>query len=90
MLHEWLHQGSDLCVNQQCLLTYNINPFKYEALCDVAPLEFFDVLLGQPYLWKLHVVYESMPRSVIINLDRKLYRIPEVVPYTTIWRIMQS
>jgi hypothetical protein len=35
--------------------------------------------LGQPYLWKHHVVYESRPRSVIITLNRKLYRIPEAV-----------
>jgi hypothetical protein len=35
----WLHQGSDLCINQQCRLSYNIKPFKDEVLCDVAPLE---------------------------------------------------
>jgi hypothetical protein len=63
---------------------YNIKPFKDEVLCDVSPLEVFDVLLGQPYLWKLHVVYESRPRSVIITLNKKLYRIPEVVPPSAI------
>jgi hypothetical protein len=42
----WLHQGSDLRVSQQCRLSYSINPFKDEVLCDVAPLEVFDVLLG--------------------------------------------
>jgi hypothetical protein len=71
-------------VSQQCRLAYDIKPFKDEVLCDVAPLEVCDVILGQPYLWKCHVVYESRPRSVIITLDRKLYRIPEVVPPTAI------
>jgi hypothetical protein len=80
----WLHQGSDLHVSQQCRLPYDIKPFKDEVLCDVTPLEVCDVILGQPYLWKCHVVYESRPRSVIITLDRKLYRIPEVVPPTSI------
>ena len=46
----WLHQGRDLCVSQQCHLSYNIKPFTDEVLCDVSPLEIFDVLLGQPYL----------------------------------------
>jgi hypothetical protein len=68
----WLHQGSDLRVSQQCQLSYDIKPFKDEGLCDVAPLEVCDVLLGQPYLWKRHAVYEFGPRSVIINLNRKL------------------
>jgi hypothetical protein len=68
----WLHQGSDLHVSQLCRLSYDIKPFKDEVLCDVAPLEFCDVILGQPYLWKHHDVYESRPRSVIITLNRKL------------------
>jgi hypothetical protein len=66
-------------------LPYNIKPFKDEVLCDVSPLEVCDVLLDQPYLWKFHVVYESRPHSVIITLDKKLYRIPKVVPPTSIF-----
>jgi hypothetical protein len=65
-------------------MSYDIKPFKDEVLCDVSPLEVCDVLLGQPYLWKCHVVYESRPHSVIITLNRKLYRIPEVVPPSAI------
>jgi hypothetical protein len=67
----WLCQGSDLRISQKCRLSYGIKPFKDEVLCDVAPLKVCDVLLGQPYLWKRHVVYESRPRSVIITLNRK-------------------
>jgi hypothetical protein len=80
----WLCQGSDLYVNQQCRLSYDIKPFKDEVLCDVSPLKVCNVLLGQPYLWKHHVVYESRPHSVIITLNRKLYRIPEAVPPSVI------
>jgi hypothetical protein len=80
----WLCQGSDLRVSQKCRLSYDIKPFKDEVLCDVAPLKVCDVLLGQPYLWKRHVVYESRPHSVIITLNRKLYKIPEAVPPSVI------
>jgi hypothetical protein len=76
----WLSQGSDLHINQQCRLSYDIKPFKDEVLCDSSPLEFCNVILGQPYLWKFHVVYDYRPRSVIITLNRKLYRIPEAIP----------
>jgi hypothetical protein len=81
---DWLRQRIDLCVGQQCRLPYDIKPFKDEVLCDIAPLEVCDVLLGQPYLWKCHVVYESRPHSVIITLGRQLYSIPEVTPPTII------
>jgi hypothetical protein len=40
------------------------------------------VLLGQPYMWKCHVVYESRPHNVITSLGGHLYRILEVVPTT--------
>jgi hypothetical protein len=79
----WLRQGRDLRVSQQCRLSYGIQPFKDEVLCDVAPLDVCDVLLGQPYMWKCHAIYESRPRSVIITLGGHLYRIPEVVPTTS-------
>ena len=51
-----------------------------EVLCDVSPLFVDDVLLGQPYLWRRHVVYESRPHDVIITLGNNLYKILEVVP----------
>jgi hypothetical protein len=83
----WLRQGRNLCVSQQRRLSYDTKPLKDEVLCDVAPLKVCDVLLGQPYLWKCHVVYESRPHSVIITLKRKLYRIPEALPPSSIFLI---
>jgi hypothetical protein len=76
----WLRQGQDICVSQQYRFSYDIHPFKDEVLCDVSPLYVCDVLLGQPYMWKRHVIYEFQPRSVIFTLGGHLYRIPEVVP----------
>jgi hypothetical protein len=68
----WPHQGRDLCVIQQCRLPYNIKPFIDEVLCDISTLDVCDVLLGQPYLWKKHVVYESRPCTIIITLGNRL------------------
>jgi hypothetical protein len=55
-----------------------------EVLCEIAPLDVFDVLLGQPYLWKRHAMYESRLHDVIITLGNTLYRISEIAPPTTI------
>jgi len=57
--------------------------FTDEVLCDVAPLDVCDVLLGQPYLWRRHAMYESRPHVVIITLCNSLYMIPKVAPPTT-------
>ena len=61
-----------------------MKPFKYEVLCDIYPLEFFYVILGQPSFWKWHAMYESRPHNVIITLGRQLYMIPEVASPTAI------
>ena len=71
-------------MSQQCHLPYNIKPFTDEVLCDNSPLEVCDVLLGKPYLWMRHVVYESRPHAVIVTLGNKLYKIPKVALPTTI------
>jgi hypothetical protein len=81
---EWIRQGSNIRVIQQCCLSYDIKPFKDEVFCYSPPLKFFNVLFGQPYLIKFHVVYESRPHSAIITLNKKLYRIPEAVPPSAI------
>jgi hypothetical protein len=49
---DWIHQGRDLCVSQQCRLPYGIKPFKDEVLCDISRFEVCDVILGHPYFWK--------------------------------------
>ena len=81
---EWLSQGRDICVSQQCRLPYNIKPFKDEVMCDVSPLDVFDVLLGHPYMWKHHSMYEYKPHSVIVTLGKQLYRIPDAFPKTVV------
>jgi hypothetical protein len=63
-------------------LSYDIQPFKDEVLCDVAPLDVCNVLLGQPYMWRRHDVYDSRPHNAIVSLEGHLYRIPEVVMTT--------
>jgi hypothetical protein len=70
--------------------SYGIKPFKCEVLCDVSPLEICDVILGQPYTWKHHVVYESIPHSVIITLGGHLNKVPKVFLNTTISLISVS
>jgi hypothetical protein len=60
------------------------NPSKMRYCVIFIPLEICDVLLGKPYLWKHHVVYDSRPRNVIITLGRQLYKILEVVLPTAI------
>jgi hypothetical protein len=50
----WLSEERDLHIREQCHLSYGINPFKDEAMCDVDPLEVHDVLLGKSYMWKRH------------------------------------
>ena len=52
-------------------------------ICDVAPLDVCDILLGKPYMYQRHGIYEYRPCSVTIKLGEKSYRIPKVCPKQT-------
>ena len=53
----WMKDGQELRITRQCRLTYFITSFKYEVLCDVAPLSVADALFSKPYLWDRHGTY---------------------------------
>jgi hypothetical protein len=59
-------------------MSYGMKPFKDEVLCDVSSLEVCDFILGQPYMWKLHAIYDPQPRRVIVTPGGHLYKVPEV------------
>ena len=46
----WMKDGYELRITHQLKLTYFINTFEYEVLCDVAPLSISDTLFEKPYL----------------------------------------
>ena len=52
-------------------------------MCDAAPLEFCDVILGKPYMWKRHALYESILHSVIITLEKEREKILETLSSTS-------
>ena len=49
--NSWMKDGQELRITRQCRLTYFVNTFEDEVLCDVAPLPVADDLFGKPYLW---------------------------------------
>ena len=47
----WMKDGHELRITQQCRLTYFVNPFEDEVLCEIAPLSVANSLFGKPCLW---------------------------------------
>jgi hypothetical protein len=78
----WLSRRRDISVIQQCRMSYGINLFKDDVVCDDSPLEVCDVILGKPYMWKHLAIYESLHRNVIVTMGGHLYRVPEDAPTT--------
>ena len=72
-----MKDGREQRITRQCILTYFINPFEYEVLCDVAPLFVVETLFGKPYLWDRHGSYQSRPQKVIVKIWIQWYDILE-------------
>ena len=73
----WMKDGQELIITHQRRLTYFINPFEDEVLCDVALLCLADTMFGKPYLWDRHGSYQSWPQKVIVKIQNQWYDIPE-------------
>ena len=48
----WLHKGHQILVSEQCIVDFEIGPYKDKILCDVIPMDVCHILLGRP--WKFH------------------------------------
>jgi hypothetical protein len=66
------------------------SPSRIRYFFYVAPLEVWDVILGQSYMWKHHIVYEYFPHSVIFIVRIKFYRISEVAQPTSIYLVLSK
>ena len=64
----WMKDKQELRITRQCKLTYFINPFEDEVLCDVEPLSVVDALFIKHYLWVRHSTYQSWPHKVIVKI----------------------
>jgi hypothetical protein len=71
-------------------MSYGIKPFKDEVVCEVSPLKVCDVIFGQPYMLKCHVMYESEPHNVIVTLGGHLYRVKEIFLTTSTSLILEK
>ena len=80
----WMKDGKELRISWQCKLTYFINPFEYEVLCDMAPLSIANALFGKPYLWDRNSTYQSWPQKVIVKIWNWWYGIPKRQPTSTV------
>ena len=45
---QWLSERGEIRVSKQVLITFSIEKYKDEVLCDVAPIEVGHLLLGRP------------------------------------------
>ena len=46
----WLHKGNQILMSEQCVVDFQIGPYKDKILCDVMPMDVFHILLGR--LWQ--------------------------------------
>ena len=45
----WLQKGHNILVSEQCVVDFQIGPYKDKILCDVMPMDVCHKLLGRPW-----------------------------------------
>ena len=56
----WLHNGHQILVSEQCVVYFQIGPYKDKILCDVIPMDVCHILLGRPWQFDKKVTHDGM------------------------------
>ena len=55
----WLHKGHQILVSEQCVVDFQIGPYKDKILCDVMPMDVCHILLGRPWKFDKRVTHDG-------------------------------
>ena len=62
-----------ILVSEQCLIRLKIGPFTDEFLCDIMPMDCCHILLGRPWQFDRHVVYDGRVNKYTTRKDGVTY-----------------
>ena len=55
----WLHKGHQILVSEQCVVDFQIGPYKDKILCDVMPMDVCHILLGKQWQFDKKVTHDG-------------------------------
>ena len=54
----WVKDEHTILVSEQCIVKLKISPFNDEVICDSMPMDCSHILLGRPWKFDRHAVYD--------------------------------
>ena len=66
---QWLSEEGEIMVNKQVLLTFSIEKYKDEILCEVVPMEATYVLLGRPWQYDRKILHDGHTNKISFNFQ---------------------
>jgi len=66
---QWLSKEGEIMVNKQILITFSIEKYQYEVLCDVVSMEAIHILLGRPLQYDRQVLHDGLTNKMTFNFQ---------------------
>ncbi|OMO92485.1 Retrotransposon gag protein [Corchorus capsularis] len=81
----WLKDESDLKVTYKCQVAFSIGKYySDEVECDVVPMDACHLLLGSPWLYDRHVIYDGHGHSYTLKKDGRKITLTPLKPKATL------
>jgi len=78
---QWLKQGREITVPNQALIEFSAGPYCSEVICDILPIDACHLLLGRPWLFGNHVIYDGHASTYAFKyMGRNLTLTPPPLP----------
>ena len=61
---QWLSEEGEIIVNKQVLISFSIDKYKDEVLCDVVPMEATHILLEMPWKYDRKTLYDGLTNKI--------------------------
>ncbi|RDX96732.1 hypothetical protein CR513_20569, partial [Mucuna pruriens] len=69
---QWLNDYGDIRVTKQVLVSFSIDKYKDEVLCDVAPMHPEHLLLGCPWQFDRKVTYDGYKNRYTLTMNKRI------------------
>lgn len=78
---QWLNKGNEIIVSQRCLVTFSIGQkYQDQVWCDVIPMDACHLLLGRPWQYDRHVLYDGYTNTYSFIKDRIKVKLTPLPP----------
>nr|XP_033517225.1 uncharacterized protein LOC117281471 [Nicotiana tomentosiformis] len=77
---QWLNDSSELKVNKQCMISFDVGRYEDDILCDIIPIQACHILLGRPWQYDRNIFHDGKNNRYSLELNSRKFTLAPLSP----------